>query len=114
MAEAITGAIVSIIVGIVCLIIGILNMKGNISILHSYHINNITEENKAPFGKMIGIGMLINAVTLVIYGSLFIPAELTKENVYLTIGNIVLIIGLVLGLGICLFAIKKYNKKIIG
>ena len=114
MAGAITGACVSIIVGIACLIIGILNMKGNISMLHSYHINNITEENKAPFGKIVGIGMVINAVTLVIYGGLFIPAELTKEDVYLTIGNIVLSIGVVLGLGICLLAIKKYNKKIIG
>ena len=114
MGGAISGAIVSILVGIACLVIGILNRKGNISMLHSYHINNITEENKAPFGKIVGTGMFIIAGSLIIYGGLFIPAELTKENIYMTIANVVLVVGLVLGLGICLYAIKKYNKKIVG
>ena len=40
------GGIVTIIVGIACIIIGILNMKGNISMMHSYHIDNIKEEDK--------------------------------------------------------------------
>ena len=114
MDGAITGAIVSILVGITCLIIGILNRKGNISMLHSYHINNISEENVLPFGKRIGIGMIIVSISLIIYGGLFIPAELTKESIYLTIGNAILFVGLLIGLVICLFAIKKYNKKIIG
>ena len=114
MGGAISGAIISILVGIACLVIGILNMKGNISMLHSYHINNIKEEDKVPFGKMVGKGMIIVAVSLIIYGGLFIPAEITKENLYMTVANVVLGIGLVIGMGICLYAIKKYNKKIIG
>lgn len=114
MGGAITGAVVSILVGIACLVIGILNMKGNISMLHSYHINHITEENKAPFGKKMGIGMLIIAGSIIAYGGLLIPAELTKENIYLIVANAVLIVGLVVGLGIALYAIKKYNKKIFG
>ena len=114
MTGAITGASISIIVGIACIIIGILNKKGNISMLHSYHINNISEADKLPFGKMVGTGMITVGVTLIIYGSLFIPAELTKDDIYMTISNIVIIVGMVIGLGISLFAIKKYNKKIIG
>ena len=114
MGGAITGAVLSIAVGIACFVIGILNMKGNISMLHSYHINNVTEENKVPFGKTVGIGMIIIAITLVIYGALFIPAEVTKDAVYTIVANIVMIVGMVAGIGICLYAIKKYNKKIIG
>ena len=114
MGGAITGAVTGILVGVICLIIGIQNIRGNISMLHSYHINNIKEENKAPFGKAVGKGMIIIAVSLIVYGALYIPAELTQEGVYLTVGNIVLTAGLIAGLGICLYAIKKYNKSIIG
>ena len=114
MVGAIIGASISVLVGIACLVIGILNMQGNISMLHSYHINNVTEENKLPFGRTIGVGMIVVSLTLIIYGVLFIPAELTKESIYMTIGNVVLIIGFVLGIGICLYAVKKYNKNIFG
>lgn len=114
MGGAITGAATGIIVGLICLVIGILNMKGNISMLHSYHVNNIPEENKKPFGRLVGIGMIIISITLMTYGALFIPAELLENELYLNVGNGVLIGGLVLGLGISLYAIKKYNKKIIG
>ena len=110
MGGAITGAATGIIVGLICLVIGILN----ISMLHSYHVNNIPEENKKPFGRLVGLGMIIISITLMVYGALFIPAELLENELYLNIGNGVLIGGLVLGLGISLYAIKKYNKKIIG
>ena len=114
MAGTILSTILSIIIGIVCIVIGILNMHGNISMMHSYHINNITEENKKPFGKMVGTGMIIIGISLIIYGGFFILLELFKDDIYLTIANITLIIGIIIGLGISLYAIKKYNKKIFG
>ena len=89
-------------------------MKGKISMLPSYHINNITEENRKPFGRTVGIGMIIISITLMTAGALFIPAELTKNEMYFTISNIVLIVGLTLRLVVCLYAIKKYNKNIFG
>ena len=114
MGGAIAGAVISIVCGIVCLVIGILNMRGNVSMMHSYHVNNISPENIRPFGRLVGIGMIITAVTLAIYGALFIPAEITKDSIYTIIANVILVVGLVIGLGISLYAIKKYNKKIIG
>ena len=108
------GGILTIIIGIVCIIIGIINKKGNISMLHSYHINNIKEEDKKPFSKLIGTGMIIVGITLVIYGALMIPSIVLENDMYNNIGNIVAIIGMLIGLVICLYAIKKYNKKIIG
>ena len=111
MEDAILGASLCIIVGIVCIVIGILNRMGNISMLHSYHINNIKEEDKLPFGKMIGIGMITIGITLPIYGAALIVAEVTKENSYMIIADILLVVGIVLCLLISLYAIKKYNKK---
>ena len=108
------GGIISIIVGVVCIGIGLLNMRGNISMLHSYHINNIKEEDKKPFGKLVGIGMIIVGLSLIGYGALFIVYESNPEKLYMDLANIVLIVGLVIGLVISLFAIKKYNKEIIG
>ena len=114
MGGAIAGAAIDILIGIVFIVIGILNIKGNVSMLHSYHINNISEENKKPFGKLVGIGMIVIAVALMIAGALYIPAELTRESIYATASNVVLFAGLIAGCGISLYAIKKYNKNIFG
>ena len=114
MIGSIIGSSICIITGAVCIIIGILNKKGNVSMLHDYHINNIKKEDIIPFGKIVGRGMIIVGLTLIIYGVLFIPYELTKDNIYIVIQNIVLTVGLIIGLAICLYAIKKYNKRIFG
>ena len=114
MGGAIAGAAIDILIGIVFIVIGILNIKGNVSMLHSYHINNISEENKKPFGKLVGIGMIVIAISLMTCGVLFIPGELTGKGVYVTASNVILFTGLIAGCGICLYAIKKYNKNIFG
>lgn len=114
MEGMIIGVSIDVLVGIVCFIIGILNMKGNIKMLHSYHINNITEEDRIPFGRLVGFGMIVIGVSIITAGVLLIPNELTKQNIYLIISDVVLFGGLIIGLIICLYAIKKYNKKIFG
>ena len=47
--------IVSALVGVVCIVLGISNMKGNISSLHSYHRSRVSEEDRIPFGRMVGL-----------------------------------------------------------
>ena len=107
-------AIIGIIIGIGCIVIGILNMKGNIKMLHSYHTNNIKEEDKIPFGRLVGIGTIIIGVSLIVYGFLNAMYAIIKNDQIVITSNIILVIGLIIGICICLFAIKKYNKKIIG
>ena len=46
--------IVSALVGIVCIVLGVSNMKGNISSLHSYHRNRVSEEDRILFVRMDG------------------------------------------------------------
>lgn len=43
--------IIQIIIGLIIMIIGILNMKGNISLLHSYHRKRVKKEDIIPFEK---------------------------------------------------------------
>ena len=97
--------IIQIIIGLILIIIGIFNMKGNISLLHSYHRKRVKKDDIIPFGKKIGIGSIIIGITIIITGSL------TILN-YTTISNITLIIGLIIGLIIIFYAMFKYNKGI--
>ena len=99
-------------IGMLCIHIGISNRKGDISLLHSYHRKRVTEEDRLPFGKKVGLGMITVGVTMILTGCLFFIARHLQNGVYSTIGNVVLIVGLVLGLGISFYAILKYNKGI--
>ena len=97
--------IIQIIIGLVLIVIGIFNTKGNISLLHSYHRKRIKEEDIKPFGKKVGIGTIIIGITLILAG-LF--AFLSYAN----ISKVVLIIGLITGCIIIFYALFKYNKGI--
>ncbi len=97
--------IVQIIVGLIVIILGSFNMKGNISLLHSYHRKRVREEDKIPYGKKVGLGSIIIGITIIIAG-LF-----TFFN-YANISNIILIIGLAIGFVLIFYAMFKYNKGI--
>ena len=100
------------ILGIVCIIIGISNRKGNISSLHSYHRKRVSEEDRLPFGKLVGFGTIICGVALLIMGGMSYLAEILLDELYLIIGSAVLIVGLAVGIGISFYAMFKYNKGI--
>ena len=53
------GFIGSFLVGIVCVALGVSNMRGNISSLHSYHTHRVSEEDRIPFGKLVGWGTIL-------------------------------------------------------
>ena len=104
--------IVSFLVGIVLIILGISNRKGNISSLHSYHRNNVSEEDRIPFGKQVGLGNIIIGVGVMVF-SVFLSITLyTEKNLFSVIGTAILIASLVVGLAISFRAMIKYNKGI--
>ena len=105
-------SIISAIIGVVCIIIGISNRKGNISLLHSYHRKRVSEEDGLPFGKMVGLGMIIIGIALIIMGVLSFIANSLQESIYSIIGTVILIVGLAVGSGISFYAMIKYNKGI--
>ena len=96
--------------GLILAVIGILNLKGNVSMLHSYHRHRVTEEDMKPLGKRVGIGMLICGGASFLYGLFSLFYDLTKHLVFVGIGVAVLLVGLAIGIALMLKAIIKYNK----
>ena len=100
------------ILGVILIVLGIMNMKGNISSLHWYHRQRVTEEDIKPFGKLVGLGTLIIGIALVISGILFWISEVTATELWLIIGCVITVVGIVVGLVLSFYAMIKYNKGI--
>ena len=98
--------------GVLIAVIGIINMTGNISSLHAYHRRRVTEENKKPFGKLVGFGTLLVGVAITVFGALFFAFERTQLEVLVIIGVIELIAGIIAGMAVSFYAMIKYNKGI--
>ena len=106
------GNIVTFLVGVVCIVLGISNMRGNISTLHSYHRHRVSEEDRIPFGKQVGLGTMVIGIGIIIFSVLSAVTLYTENNIYILIGTAVLIVSIVAGLIISFKAMIKYNKGI--
>ena len=104
--------LVAVALGVVCIILGILNLKGNVSTLHSYHRHRVSEEDKPKFARLMGIGTIIDGASFVAMGALSFLSEELQNGTYMTVGSVALAVGLVVGLGISFYAMIKYNKGI--
>ena len=106
------GSIITLIVGIICIVLGISNMRGNISSLHSYHRNRVKEEDVLPFGRVVGLGTIIVGAA-VIFMSVFSAISIALGNeVYSIIGTVVMFICMAIGIGVAFYGMKKYNGGI--
>lgn len=104
--------ITSAALGVLISILGIINMTGNISSLHWYHRQRVTEENRKPFGKLVGLGTLIIGVAMILFGVLFLAFEKTQIGVLVIVGTVELIAGIAVGTVVSFYAMIKYNKGI--
>ena len=107
------GNIVAFLVGVVCVVLGISNMRGNISTLHSYHRHRVSEEDRIPFGKQVGWGTIIVGIGISIFSVLSTVTLYTENNIFILIGTVVLIVGIIVGLIMSFKAMIKYNKGIL-
>ena len=82
--------------------LGIANIKGNISTVHSYNRRKVKEEDVPKYGKVIGTGSLIVGVSCILAFILSFWNELLMD--------IVLLVSVVVGLGFILYGQFKYNK----
>ena len=104
--------VVSFLVGALCVGIGISNRKGNIESLHSYHRNRVSEQDRLPFGKRVGLGMILVGCGIMVQ-SVCSTVALYVTLPFLTwLGYGALIGGIVIGLAIAFHAMRKYNKGI--
>ena len=100
------------ILGVILTVLGVMNMKGNISSLHWYHRQRVAEEDRKPFGKLVGLGTLIIGIALVISGILFWISEVIATELWLIVGCVITVVGIVVGLVLSFYAMIKYNKGI--
>lgn len=101
-----------VVLGMLIVVLGILNMKGNISSVHWYHRTRVTEENRLPFGKLIGLGTIIIGASMAAFGGFAFIAKTANQQVFITIGSAVVVLGIVVGLAMSFYAMFKYNKGI--
>ena len=94
-----------VLMGCCFVILGIMNYKGNINSIHFYNRKKITEETRKPYGKLMGIGTATIGLGLIITGILKMFIEL--ENLYY-----IMLVSIVIGIIIMLYAQIKYNKGI--
>ena len=87
--------IMLLILGVFISVMGIINIKGNISTIHSYNRRKVKEEDVPKYGKAVGTGTLIIGISLVLrfMGFIILPA-------------------VIVGLCFMLYGQIKYNKGI--
>ena len=105
-------SVVALLIGVVCIVLGISNMRGNISSLHSYHRHRVSEEDRIPFGKKVGFGTIIIGIGISVFSVLSAVTFYTKNNVFIQVGSAIMIISIAVGLIISFHAMIKYNKGI--
>lgn len=93
-----------LILGIFIAIIGIVNIMGNISTIHSYNRRKVREEDAPKYRRAVGTGTLIIGVSLI---AAFVTTFWSE-----TAMSFIVIPALVIGLGFILYAQFKYNKGI--
>ena len=105
--------IVSLFAGVVCIVIGIFNIKGRIGTLKRKHRKRVTQEDLPVFSKLIGLGTIIMGIALFLNGVFACLQYFTGNAVWDYAGMSVLIVGLVVGGIISVYAMIKYNKGVL-
>ena len=107
-----TSFLVCLFLGALLIVLGAVNTTGNISSLHSYHRRRVSEENRKPFGRLVGIGTILCGAGILLMGVASFLAEKTQISVFSVVGSVFLIVCFVVGLGLNFYAMIKYNGGI--
>ncbi len=97
--------ILMVLLGVVLLLLGVNNCRGHIASIHWYNRRRVSPEQQKPYGRWMGLGTGLMGLSLVVTGALQVWAR-NETNAY------ILLAGVVVGLGMMLYAQFKYNKGI--
>lgn len=93
-----------LILGLLISVMGIVNIKGNISTIHSYNRRKVSEEDVPKYGKAVGTGTLIMGASLIVaYFTTFWNEAITE---------FIVIPAIVVGVLFILYGQIKYNHGI--
>ena len=100
------------IVGLAILVMGIFNMCGYISTLKKHHRHRVTEVDRKPFGRLVGLGTILIGAGMLIFSLLTFCADKTGNLAFTTVGVGLLITAVVAGIVLNCYAMIKYNHGI--
>lgn len=93
-----------LIIGALLSVIGVINIKGNISTIHSYNRRNVKEEDIPKYGKAVGIGVLFIGTSFIIsYVTTFLNEAIIPY---------IILPAIIIGLAFILYGQIKYNHGI--
>ena len=95
--------------GIVMIVLGIVNRRGNINSLHSYHRHRVAEKDRLPLGRIVGLGPILIGASCISFGALMLAYELSGVACLEWIALSLLFVGLAVGGVITCRGILKYN-----
>lgn len=96
--------LILLVLGLFISALGITNIRGNISTIHSYNRRKVKEEDVPKYGKAVGAGTLVIGASLVLgYIALFWSEEAMA---------FVILPAVVAGVGLILYGQFKYNGGI--
>ena len=102
----IVGLIIDMIVGLSCIILGVLLWKKQmVSLLHSYHYKNVKEEDIPAYTRQIGIGLIMIGAGICITGLLNLAYS---DLWWIPLGG-----GFVIGFVVLYKAQMKYNGSVL-
>ena len=93
-----------LVLGICISVLGIVNIRGNISTIHSYNRRKVKEEDVPKYGKAVGTGTLIMGISLV----LAYIAAFWNESMM----PYIVVPAVIIGLAFILYGQIKYNHGI--
>ena len=77
--------------------------KEKIELIHDYHYDKMSEENKKPFCKMMGQALVLIGAGIAAMGIIFYFADPTW-------GSLIFAVCLAAGIIMCIEAVRKYNR----
>ena len=96
--------------GVMMIVLGVINRKGNINSLHSYHRHRVSQEDRLPLGRAVGFGTILIGVSMILFGALMLALEWCAAAWLEWVALSVLFVGICVGSVIACKAIIKYNK----
>ena len=101
--EPLRESLVQLGLGIICVMLGIFNMCGNIGTIHWYNRRKVTKENQKAYCMFVGLGTLIVGVAI-------IAGAVIQALGNIAASGLVIGVGVLLGLALILYTQFKYNK----
>ena len=93
-----------LILGIFISALGVINIKGNVSTIHSFNRRNVKEEDIPQYGKTVGTGTLVSGAALILA---YLAAFWNEAAI-----DYIVLPAMAIGLILILYGQIKYNHGI--